>query len=155
MRLVSLYSFAVVVLSAALVTLAGAAVVAGDPEARLSRDRLAYAPDYISKPIVMESYPYHTLLIGSSRFMEINPDEIKGYDAYNGGFGGITPENMLELLDLHAKAGQIVVIGLDLYMMNEFHTPLQSERWINEKKDKSLMAKSYVSPHLRAFSPGV
>jgi len=138
----TLYTAAVLILAFSAVVGAGATVVARDPEARVSRERLMYAPDYISKPIMMESARYDALLLGSSRFMEIDPNAINGVEAYNGAFGGVTPENMLEFLELHASRDTVIVLGLDLYMMNELHTPLQQRRWTTaQEEDRTLFPR--------------
>lgn len=141
----SAYTFFSLLLALLLVIVGGATVVLLDPEARLNTDQLMYAPDYISKPIMMSTVNRNALILGSSRMMEIDPESIIGFTAYNGGMGGTTPENMLELLDLYAAPGDVVILGVDLYMMNEFHTPLQPERWRDEASSQQGALSRFFS----------
>lgn len=65
------------------------------------------------------SFPHDAILIGSSRTMCINPDNLCAYKFYNASFPGALPEEMYYYLERFAKNEKLVVIALDFSTFNE------------------------------------
>ncbi len=135
-----LYTVGVVILSLSAAAGAAFTVVTRDPEGRLDLERLAYAPETISKPILMRLQPHNALLLGSSRVMEIEPEAVHGVQAFNAGFGGATPERIRDFLTAYAEPGTVVVLAFDFFMMNEANTPLEPNYFESSGRDSTLLA---------------
>lgn len=76
------------------------------------------------------SFPHNAIIIGSSRTMHIDPDDLCGYKFYNASFGGALPEEIYYFLERFAKDEKMVAIGLDFSTFNERANPLSNiDKW--------------------------
>ena len=96
-----------------------------DPYNELGRNKtgLYFVTDRQQKNSIVQ-VPHDAILIGSSRTLHINPDDLCGYHFYNASFSSALPEEIYAYLDRYAHQEKIVVIGLDFYMFNEHSYPL-------------------------------
>ena len=87
-----------------------------------------YTDDSRAKSIV--SFPHNAIIIGSSRTMHINPDDLCEYKFYNASMGGALPEQLYYFLEKYAKNEKLVAIGLDFATFNENNRPLLNiDKW--------------------------
>ena len=136
-----LYTLGVLILALGAVAAAGWYNIRHDPEGRLNLERLTYAPDVISKRSLVRIVPHDTLLIGSSRMMEVDPDAVQGRRAYNAAMGGASPERIRDFLTAFAEPRATVVIAFDFFMMNEANTPIEPNYFVDTSRDSALIGR--------------
>jgi len=82
-------------------------------------------------------YSHDSILLGSSKVANINPSQIKDVKVFNAAFSAATPEEMYFFINEFVKKNEIVFLGLDFYMFNEFSFPLKN------KEEMQFLNKSF------------
>jgi hypothetical protein len=86
---------------------------------RASRFGLYFANDRAMKRHWIGAYPHDGILIGSSKVNWIDPRAVGRPRLFNASLNGASPEEMFEFLQEAVTSEKLVLLGLDLFMMNE------------------------------------
>ncbi|MDY6904989.1 MAG: hypothetical protein SWH61_09910 [Thermodesulfobacteriota bacterium] len=70
------------------------------------------------------SYPHDAVLIGSSKVLYINPDDLFCFRFYNASLRGAFPEEIYFYLKKTLRDETLALVGFDFYMFNEREFPL-------------------------------
>src|SRR5262249_28241053 len=125
-----LYLIAVPLAVLILLGAGGALIWTWDPFKRLvtASDKAFSGPEIAGgqsacflRSIVFTKQKYDAIIVGSSKYLYVDPARFKYYRFVNGSVGAATPEFMYELLQAYARNVEVVVIALDFLMFNEVH----------------------------------
>ena len=107
--------------------LATSAIVLVDPFDKLGRNQIGIyaARERETKLSWIRRREHQGLLLGSSKTTYIDPLRLDAPGMFNASFPLALPEELLAFVDQHVHDEDFVLIGLDLYMMNEREFPVR------------------------------
>jgi len=112
-----------------------------DPFDKLGRNWIGFyaSKEREAKISWLGARSYEGVLLGSSKAAYIDPLDLDRPGLFNASFPLAVPEEMLELVRGYVAPGQVVLIGLDLYMFNEREFPWQPSGLIDTRSPLDLL----------------
>ena len=82
---------------------------------------------WLTKASLVNRASSDAIVIGSSKLMYVDPKDLKYFNFINASVGAASIEYMREFLDVTAHDVDVVVLGLDFFMINEARFPIVAD----------------------------